>query len=601
MIKNIDIPIFLILAGFSFCIAFGMSAPSLFINDEWITVNQVNQLSTGSQLIDNEGKYGRTIFGETSEYFKARDNYLAYSIFLPLLSLPAIQLIFWSGELFRLLFLIIWFFCGAGGLLLSIWLLEKTCLKKFVKITWILLLAFFGLFLINLYYYQPFASSFDDSPIESAAVIFTNEMLFALITPMVYSLFRNLSLDRRTSLVGTILVITCSTYLFWSASAKDHLLVAFLLTCIFWTYSSILVRESDLKWFALLTFFGFICWARPEYGFVLLTGLIICQVLLSINIQNHKFFINFKKFKTLLIPGILGIILGLTPFFFNNYVVTGNPFIPPQYLYVTSRGAGISSVISSAVITQNDIISKILSYITQSYTFFSPDIQNYLVDIFGLVLSPSNGGVGLLFICPIILPAILYLSTNFQNCKRYLPKKTRNMLFFSIIMTIFTIIAYLRVIHGSTISPGSLPDMRYFSPLYLPLGIISVLLISPIIKIHPRQWLIYLLISVLIFAPFLVIACTIILPFGITYHMYIYFFMRILILLIILIFILCALKKEIWKSNVIIPLLFGLLVMIPSAFQFLHLIIFSINKSNGYLYWQPILQHLFTNIIVIID
>ena len=195
--NRIDILIFFILGAITFCIAFGLSSPALLINDEWITVNQVNQLATGSQLVETEGKYGRSFYGEESAYFTSRGSYLAYTYFLPILSLPAMYGIMGAGDLFRLLLLIVWFALGISALFVSLWLMDLSKNKRGINLIWILIFLFFGLFLANIYYYQPYESSFIDSPIESAAVILTNEILFSLMTPMIYFIFRNLSLPRR--------------------------------------------------------------------------------------------------------------------------------------------------------------------------------------------------------------------------------------------------------------------------------------------------------------------------------------------------------------------------------------------------------------------
>ncbi len=602
LFKNPDYIILFILAGLSFSIAFGLSSPSLLVNDEWITVNQLNQLATGSQLIENQGKFGKTIFGEESAYFTSRGNYLAYSIFLPVLSLPALYLIIGSGELFRLVFLTLWFCCSICALLACIWLIGKSDKKLPIHILWITVFLFLGLFLANLYFYQPFPASFQDSPIESAAVIFTNEVLFALMAPMIYSLFRNLSLDRRTAIIGTLSVICCSTYFFWSASAKDHLLIAFVLTTIFWIFSNILTKPTNLKWFALFIISGLLCWARPEYGVIVLAGLLIWKFLSRLSFQNGSVRVNFDKWIPQLLSDILGIFLGLIPFFLNNFTVTGNPLIPPQYLYITSSRTAMTSVLTSGNdVMQIGIGSKVITYISQIFSFFTPDGGNILQDISGLLLSPANGGVGIIFICPIILPALLYGLINHRKIKDLYTPNIMRMILFSAFIALFTFIAYMRVLHGSTISGGSLPDMRYFSPLYLPLGIISVLLLSPVICHQAERWLKYLLVSVLLFAPLLVIGTTLILPYGITYDMYGYFFMRILIVLLILIFGIAALSKKFWNSEKAFPLLFGLLIMIPTAFQFFYVVIYSYNKTNGYYFWQPVLQYLFTYVITIIN
>ncbi len=600
ILNSTDYIILFILAGMTFCIAFGMSAPSLFMNDEWITVNQLNQLTSGAQLIENEGKYGRSIEGETSAYFIARDNYLAYSLFFPIISIPAMQLIILSGDLFRLNLLIFWFILGMVSFIAAIWLMSHFPDRKYFYLGWLILILFFSLFLLNIYYYQPFLASFQDSPIESAAVIFTGEILFAMMTPMIYTLFRNISFDRWTSLISTIIIISCSSYLFWSASAKDHILIAFLLTTILLTFSSIIANQRGYKWFILFVLSGLLCWARLEYGGVILAGLLIWLIFSFFFIKSGEIIYNIEgwEMKILAIPGM---IIGLIPLFINNYFVTGNPLIPPQYLYFLARDSSMISVISSGNGYHTDFIAKIVLFSNQIFSFFSPKFDNIFIDLLGLLFSPINGGVGLLFICPIILPALLFGLLNRSSFRTKYSNKIKQMLLFSTLIAAFTIIAYLRSIHGSTVSPGILPDMRYFSPLYLPMGIISVLLLSPIMSVKPERWLKYILLSVVVFAPLLVVGTIAALPHGVTYNMYVHFFMRILLILLLFLFGMAAFNKKFWSSDGIFPIVFSLLLIIPSAFQFLHLIIYSIGKSNGYYFWLPVLEYLFSHVFTIIQ
>lgn len=599
-IPDTDQVILFILAGLSFCIVFGLSAPALIMNDEWITVNQLNQLVTGSQLIENEGKYGSNLSHEQTEYFSTRGNFLGYSIFLPLVSIFAMKLILISEESFRLLFLMIWLVVTISALLAGIWLTKQYNKKISNYVFWALLLFFFGLFLLNLYYYQPFYYSIEKDPIESAAVIFTNEALFALMAPLIYSLFRNLSFDRRSALLSTIAVICCSTYFFWSTTAKDHLLVAFLLTVLFWLFSRILSDENTTSWFAFYAISGLLCWARPEFGIFILFGLIIWNFFLYISPKvklNNFFHIGWKE-QTIF--SALGLLIGLTPFFVNNYVITGNMFVPPQY-YVYSSKLRLTSVISSMDTVQNDIFSRLILYFGQIINFFKPNIHDILVDIPGLALSPSNGGAGILYICPIILPALLFGLIHRREFFQIYSPKIREMMKFSVIVIILTFIAFSRVINGSTTSLGSLPDMRYFSPLYLPLGIISILLLSPLIMKTSEQYLKYLFITVFICAPVLVIGTTLALPFGFTNFMCTNFFMKILIFLVLLIFILSALDKKFWIRKRFFPLLFSYLIMIPVAFQFFLVVFYGNMKMNGYNFWQPVLEYLFNYVIQIIS
>lgn len=114
-----------ILAGLAFLISFSLSAPSLSMNDESITVNQLHQLFLGSDTLINQGKYGTMVTGETSAYYQARNNYLAYSLFLPIISLPAMNVIYFTDDWFRLFFIFVFGFIGVLTFLGSLALLNR--------------------------------------------------------------------------------------------------------------------------------------------------------------------------------------------------------------------------------------------------------------------------------------------------------------------------------------------------------------------------------------------------------------------------------------------------------------------------------------------
>jgi len=82
--------------------------PAVLLNDEFITTNQLRQLHDGHQIIINEGKYGLGEHGNMSGYFGAKGNILAYSLFLPMISLPAFWMIDILGQQIAYFILILW-------------------------------------------------------------------------------------------------------------------------------------------------------------------------------------------------------------------------------------------------------------------------------------------------------------------------------------------------------------------------------------------------------------------------------------------------------------------------------------------------------------
>lgn len=596
-----DITILLILAGFSFCICFGISSPSLYMNDEWITTNQLNQLFTGNQLIENEGKYGKLFTGEMGAYFTTRDNYLAYSLMLPVIAIPSLLFIYAAGNSFRLILLIFWFMIGIGSLLACARIASNYKKKKTERIILIILFGFFGLFLLNIYYYQPFESSWEDSPIESAAIIFTNTILFSFIPSMIYAIFRYIQMSRIVSIFGSFSVICCSSYLFWAGSAKDHLLIAFLITLLIFVFTIYQVKRSHLHVMCLFIIGSLICWARPEYGVFILGALMIWELgsLYCQKRDEKQGSLTFFQERELY-ASITGLFIGLIPFFINNILITKNPLIPPQYLYVANSRSNVTSIIQDVNSENIDYISHGIYYLNQIITFFTPAIEEIL-DIYRVFWISPNGSLGILLLCPIIIPALIYGIKARKNKNQYFSNETVNVLLFSFLIILFTVLAYARVIHGSTVSEGSLPDMRYFSPLYIPMGIISIILLSPLIPVNQKRWLNYSLFSVFIISPLLMIAYQSLLLQGFSLFIHFSLMIKILIIIYLSITVCATISSRFWDSRVLFPFLYSIMLMIPSSIQLMIILMYSHVKMNGYTFWQPLLQYLFTYVLQIVN
>lgn len=595
---NLDLIIAIIIAGLSFTLCFGLSSPSLYLEDEWITVNQVHQLISQGSLLENEGKYGSYYTGEVSGYFLARNNYLAYSLFLPVISLPAMNFILLSGDNFRFLFLIFWAFVVVITLLCTLFLSSKLGYRNYYYLTWLCFLFFIGFFFLNLYYYHPYPTG-ADRPIESAAVIFSNEVLFSFIPTMIFGFFRNLKFNRISSVFASIVIVCCSTYMYWSTCAKDHLLVAFLLMALIFISSLLVKQQSGIKWLVFFLIAGLICWVRPEYGIVLLFGLCALVFLFFLNnfIKDRNSMSFCHNFRYLL-WAIAGLSLGMCPFFINNLLITGNLLIPPQYLYIASVDQyQLFDVFGNG--HELGVFGEILLYLNQISSFFMPRIDTIPTDFYGLFISPPNGAVGILFISPIVIPAFLYwILTGKKDSSNY-SIEVKKISIFIIFLILLTFMAYLRTLHSSIMSPGSFPDMRYFSPLYLLTGIVSYLTLSPIFNLNPIHFL-KTVIAGLLFIPCLIIILIFAFPFGIDFLMYTSLLKKVLIMDIAVLFIFGMFFRRFWRSNWIFPITFTIMVMIPAMFQIMMVFIFSYAKINGYYFWLPLFEFLFTDFIRLI-
>jgi len=346
---------------------------------------------------------------------------------------------------------------------------------------------------------------------------------------------------------------------------------------------------------------GLICWARPEYGIFILGGLIIWEFgSLYHQMKENKQNILQFFYKKEIYACIFGFFIGLIPFFVNNILITKNPLIPPQYLYVANSRTNVTSIIQSVHSENTNIISQGLFYLNQIWTFFSPDIEG-IVDIYRLFWISPNGSLGILLVCPIIIPALMYGMRTIKNKNCHFSKETMNLLFFSLFISLLTLLAYARVIHGSTLSEGSLPDMRYFSPLYIPMGIISVILLSPLISVNQQRWLNYSLFSVFIISPLFTIAYQSLFSQGFSLYIHISLIIKILLIIYALIAVCATITPRFWETKNIFPALYAIMLFIPSSIQFMIIFLFSHGKMNGYPFWLPILQYFFTYVVQIVQ
>jgi len=178
----VSVIIFLVLL----CFITTFSNPGIFLNDEWITANQLYQLNAGQQVVFNEGPYGIYDTGEVTEYFIHRGNVLQYTLILPLLALPVLKFFSLFGDNFRFPIVIL---CSVIPLCIA--LLVGTCYPHYGKIRgirwiWPAIALSFLLLLANMVWYYPFAFTAPDAPKEVAALVFTNHILFALTGVILY-------------------------------------------------------------------------------------------------------------------------------------------------------------------------------------------------------------------------------------------------------------------------------------------------------------------------------------------------------------------------------------------------------------------------------
>jgi hypothetical protein len=590
--------------------------PALYINDEWITANQLHQLDLGHQVIFSEGKYGVLENGSAIRYFTLRQNILMYSLALPVAALPFVKIFSIFGDNFRMLVILAWSLS-----LMAIALLVDMYYPAYSRISGIrlfypaLFLSLF-LFMANILLYKQFPFSAPDAPFEVAAIVMANHVFFALTVVIIFETFQAIQQNTWLSLIGTISCSACSSFLFWAGTGKDHMLAAAVFACVIFFFVLYLINEQQRDAFISFFFCGLLVWVRPEVGFFV--------TLCSGALYSIPLFLRFFR-KESPSGGLLqsfapmtGAVLGGIPFFINNLLTTHNLLIPvfdlPRPLVESGTSPGAPLRIEQ--VTNNmDLVNQtggmsagetlIRVYEMISHVMFrSFSFDNLVQGFSGVMFFPGNGNIGFLIMCPLVLLALVAFAFWYGKIMD-VTEKRRNLYLFFLVMGLAAIFSYLPKLGAMNISSGILPDMRYLSPAYIPFGILSILVLSrtPVLK-KPRRMVSDLLIAGLIITPALFFFMIIVHPFGAINAGYMLFFKVMVVLGLLLAIALMVLTRFVIPENPLLlrclPWAAILLVITVFTFQLVLVFIFGvIVKMNGYPLWIPLIRESFSTFFTV--
>ncbi|PKL60894.1 MAG: hypothetical protein CVV33_00310 [Methanomicrobiales archaeon HGW-Methanomicrobiales-4] len=581
-----------------------ITAPGLQVNDEWITVNQLHQLSQGHQVLTNEGKYG-TILGEMNEYFSNRHNILGYSLLLPLSGLIPLYIIQLFGDTFRLAVIIAWVTIPVLiSALIQVFFPDKSKWRGIPILFPGIVLSLILLYL-NIIWYYPFSSTFETAPIESAALVLADHVFFAITSVILFLIGMIIVQKKGMALLFPIVIMACSSYIFWGTNAKDHMITTMLiaLVLLFFIQYSI---ELFKKW-AITGFFccGLLMWARPEVGFTLFIFLGIYYLLQELkHYQSEKYPLK-KCIPILLIPCIF--LVGCLPFCMNNYLLTENPLYPPYLQYEPSlTNIKPDEIINQETVLQNNATSTVKSssfnferifvLISKYYSYNGNDILTDLGKIFFL---PDNGSIGLLILSPIFFISLLTLPAIISSQHQNISESEIRIILLNFFVILAIIFAYLRSLQGLPISEGIGPDMRYLSSIYIPGGILGLMSmkywkINPLNSISRKKLVLLLTVG----SPCLMVMLLMSQPFGGGFANFTFFF-TISIFLLVFLFILQYLGIELgWHNRTLLRTNFFLLLLFPLSWQLMLVFLYSVAKFNGYPFWLPFTEIIFSSFII---
>ncbi|MDO9326156.1 MAG: hypothetical protein Q7T80_14495 [Methanoregula sp.] len=482
--------------------------PQMLVTDEWVTVNQVYQLHNGHQIIFNEGKYGTDQNGTPFQYFSAKQNYLAYPLFLPVIAQPAYWLLDLLGNSFIYLIIYLWtFFLIALALTLNTLFPEYTHIGKWRWTTGLIIIAFAGFF-INLYLFRPFYLTGTGTYTEIAAIAFTHQILFAFLAVMIYEICHVIFENQEYALFGTLTCISCSSYLFWSNFCKDHFLVAFLITIILLLLVKLWKTEKPVYLVAAFFTTGLLAWARPEIAFCIAVMLCILVIYIWFYLRND---LSNTRDRYLVLMAPVFTFIGAIPFFINNYIFTHNIFIPSFVVWNSNISASATTIAGSTLVQQNST-GSMGSLIVFLQAIIVIDPPTFFTDLYGVLFNPASCSIGVLPLIPIFLVAILLLPVLAIYKLIAFTKKDRQIIGILLLISLGVFLVYLGRIATMNNDGGIVPDIRYLSPIYLPLTLIGLLIIRkiPVLSDRPRDlikglfvtWIILIPVSLVIMGHF---------------------------------------------------------------------------------------------------
>jgi len=467
--KKYRIPVLIFLG--TLLLALTVMNPQILITDEWVTANQLAQLSQGHQVVVTEGKYGAFENGTINNYFRAKNNLLGYSIFLPAISLPALKIIETLGISFSyILVTVSAIFLIVIALIVDLFFPEWSVFRNYHCTTGVIIAAFLFFFL-KLIFLIPILVPESRAKPEVYAIVLTYVLLYALIAVLIYAIVAMISDDPWFRILGTIICLSGSSYLIWMSCAKDQLLAAFLFISII--YTSVKFHHTKDSWYfpctCILT--GLLAWTRPELALPLLVAVIIYYWRSTLS-QTWKTG-DIKKFVFFVISPLFTLI-GAIPFFINNYYVTGNPLVPTFLIWPSGTTSATAEIIQGTGLMQ-PTLQKILGLVFSSGSS-NPD--TFLRSLYGIFLNPQNGSMALMAVAPFFLTAVLLAVYSVFLKKNWLAEVDREVLIIMVLFAGAAFLAYSGRIVSMNISVGIVPDIRYLSTMYVPLNIIGLLLLK---------------------------------------------------------------------------------------------------------------------------
>ncbi|MGZ8888212.1 MAG: hypothetical protein ACXW1D_01520 [Halobacteriota archaeon] len=334
-----------------------------------------------------------------------------------------------------------------------------------------------GLLIINIYVATKLPPLVFDQWGALMAIQLFNILATSAIVLFSLSIFRRYFANGRIAAFGAAYILVATPVTFWAVSAKDHTASVLLIVASIWSlYMYLLDGKTHYRYLSYILV-GISFWVRVFDAIPLLIAIVLTDLLTSEG-----------RIKALITAAVT-VTLGMVPYFINNFLLFGNPFLSPVYLSAHQEIAQQTS--SAAASTSSALFATIQRLPT---LFFSTwDVQSsanwpqHLYHVLFYVNMPVT--LSIFQICPLLivplfaaLPYVVQKLSSFKRgAVRLKIEKKR-----AIAVTFFVCIVAHLIIYAPFQEQGFGLDMRYFLPLYIPLLFFTLASIRDVLMFEGR-------------------------------------------------------------------------------------------------------------------
>jgi len=309
------------------------------------------------------------------------------------------------------------------------------------------------------------------------AIQLFNILATSVIVILSLSIFRRYFDDGRVAAFGAAYILVATPVTFWAVAAKDHTASVLLIVASIWSLYTYLLDGKTRYRYLSYALVGLSFWVRVFDAIPLFIAIIVTDLLTSEG-----------RIKAL-VTAVMSVTLAMVPYFINNYLLFGNPFLSPVYLSAHQEIAQQTS--STAATTSSALFATIERLPTLFFSEWnmqsSANWPQHLYDVLFYANMPVT--LSVFQICPLLIiplfAALPYVVQKLARFKRGAVRLKINKKQ-AIAVTFFVCIIAHLILYAPFQEQGFGLDMRYFLPLYIPLLFFTLASIRDVLVFEGR-------------------------------------------------------------------------------------------------------------------